>query len=130
MNIDELIQKAGRATPPPSLKQAVMKKIKTTPQERNGLRQYAKNSPAFVAGWFATAAALVIALRMVLPGAAEFTASEREEIAFYIEEITLPSTVGPTGQIGEYEVTSNDIATFVEDTVEEIFWLKGEENNA
>ena len=130
MNIDELIEKSKSAHPPPYLKQAIMEKIKTTPQEGNGFGQHTKSSPAFVAGWLATAAALVIVIRMALPSATEITASEREEIAFYIEEITLPSTVGPTGQIGEYEVTSNDIATFVEDTVEEIFWLKGEENNA
>lgn len=124
MNLDELLKKTGRVTAPPSLKQKVMRKIEFLPQEAE-----AEISPTAVTGWLATAAALVIVIRAIMP-TPEIPAKEREELSFYVKEVTAPSTVAPNGLEEFYETADDDIQTFIGDTVEDIFWLKGKENNA
>jgi hypothetical protein len=129
MKIEKLLKKTERSIPPPSLKLKVMEKIKIEPQEVNRAREESTFKPSMIAGLLATAALLVIVINATLPTPV-MGAQEREELVYYIEEVTAPSIVGFIETEEEYESTSDDIVTFVSDTVEDVFWINKEDNNA
>ena len=106
MNFHELTKKAGRATPPPSLKRAVMEKIKGCASGRERSIAVWEKITCVCLGMACHGRRSGNRHQDGLPATAGITATEREEIAFYIEEITFPSTVGLNGRRSErYETT-------------------------
>lgn len=141
MNIDNLLDRAVKTEPPSSLKKKVMEKIANMEQDEEYAPLPAGASPrrpsattfggktGFIAAAFASAAALVIAIRMIVP-APEISETDRLELKLFVEKTVASSVSEEESGVYGVRMENSDISQFVNDTLEDVFKFKGEENSA